>query len=153
MKICDYYSHLDAKRIISEKNLFEELHFCLAINELVFKRGHPSKIKKAVGDNFNAYGWADKLRLKNSNISINFLKSNVGVCIQIGNVARMYADLLKLYYLYDEGIIDVGVMCVPHQIESSTLGANYARYDRLINEIALFSKIIRVPILICCLSN
>jgi len=153
MKVCDYYSHMDAKNIISGKNLFDEISNCLTIDNLFFARGNPARIKKEVGNKFNAQGWADRINLKNSNISINFLKFKIGVCLQIGNVARMYADILKLYYLYDEGIIDVGVVCVPHQLESAKLGANYARYDRLKKELKLFGKIIQVPVLVICLSN
>jgi len=153
MKVCDYFSHLDSQIIISEKKLFEEISNCLTINNLYFVRGNPAMIKKLVGERFNDQGWADRINLKNSKISISFLKSKVGVCFQIGNVARMYADILKLSYLFDEGIIEVGVLCVPHQIESSLLGANYARYDRLKTELKLFKNIIKVPILIICLSN
>jgi hypothetical protein len=153
MKVCDCFSHLDAQLIISEKSLFEEINNCLTINNLSFVRGNPARIKKLVGEKFNEQGWADRINLKNSKISISFLKSRVGVCFQIGNVARMYADILKLSYLFDEGIIEVGVLCVPHQIESSLLGANYARYDRLKTELKLFKNIIKVPILIICISN
>lgn len=153
MKVCDYYSHLDAQLLISEKGLFEEINNCLTINNLAFVRGNPAIIKKLVGEKFNEQGWADRINLKNSKISISFLKSRVGVCFQMGNVARMYADILKLSYLFDEGLIEVGSLCVPHQIESSLLGANYARYDRLKTELKLFKNIIKVPILIICLSN
>jgi len=45
------------------------------------------------------------------------------------------------------------VVCVPHQLESAKLGANYARYDRLKKELKLFGKIIQVPVLVICLSN
>ena len=153
MKVCDYFSHLNAKDIISEKNLFDEINNCLTINDLLFTRGNPARIKKEVGNKFNEQGWADRISLKDTNISINFLKCRVGVCFQIGNVARMYADILKLFYLYNEGIVDVAVICVPHQLESAKLGANYARYDRLKKELRLFEKIVKVPILVICLSN
>lgn len=153
MKVCDYFSHLDSQYIISEKELLDEIIDCLTIDNISFQRGNPAQIKKIVGERFNDQGWADRINLKNSKISISFLKSKIGVCFQIGNVARMYADILKLSYLYDEGIIEVGVLCVPHQMESAILGANYARYDRLKAELKLFKNIVKVPILIICLSN
>lgn len=86
-------------------------------------------------------------------LSISFLKSRVGVCFQIGNVARTYADILKLNQLNKKGIIDVGVIVVPHKLESKKMGANYAQFDRLANELSQFSDIISAPIIVIGLSN
>jgi hypothetical protein len=153
MKICDHYSHKDAAEIIHKIGVFQEIKDCIEQESLIFEKGKPLSIKKVISSNFNSRGWADNIKIRNTQLSINFSKSKVGVCFQIGNVARMYADILKLGYLFDEGIIKVGVICVPHQIESQKLGANYARYDRLKKEVYLFQKIINVPILIIGLSN
>ena len=153
MKICDYYSHRESLEIIKSKNILSEIEACINEVDIDFKRGNPSAIKNAVSDNFNRQGWADRINVKDSRLTINFLKSRIGVCLQIGNVARMYADILKLCYLFDVGLIDAGVLCVPHQYESSLLGANYARFDRLRNEIMLFQNIINSPLLLVCLSN
>ena len=153
MKICDQYSHQNALEVINKKGVFQEIEDCIDQESIIFEKGKPLSIKKIINSNFNSLGWADNIKIKNTQLSINFLKSKVGVCFQLGNVARMYADILKLGYLYDEGIIDAGVICVPHQIESRLLGANYARFDRLTKEVNLFRKIINVPILIIGLSN
>lgn len=59
------------------------------------------------------------------------MKNRVGVCFQLDNVARMYADLLKLQVLGKNGKIDAGVIIVPYGHESKLLGANYPRYDCL----------------------
>lgn len=153
MKICDQYSHRNALEIIQNKGVYQEIKFCIDNESIFFEKGQPLSIKKVISTNFNSLGWGDNIKIKNTQLSINFLKSRIGVCFQLGNVARMYADILKLGYLFDEGIIEAGVICVPHQIESRLLGANYARFDRLTKEIHLFQKIINVPVLIIGLSN
>ena len=153
MKICDQYSHLNALDMVQNKGIYEEIVSSLNQKDVIFEKGNPLFINKSISESFNSFGWGDDIRLKNSRLSISFLKSKVGLCVQLGNVARMYADILKLCYLYDEGIIDVGSISVPHKIESRILGQNYARYDRLIKEVELFQKIIKVPILIIGLSN
>ena len=153
MKPCDTYSHLNALEIIKNRGVYLEIHNCMNQESVLIEKGNPLYINKSIEDYFNSMGWADDIKLKNSKLSINFLKSRVGVCVQFGNVARMYADILKLGYLFNEEIIDAGVICVPHQIESKMLGANYARFDRLRTEIKLFHKIINVPILVIGLSN
>jgi hypothetical protein len=48
MEICDYYSHRDAKIIISEAKLYDELFACLTIKDLHFTRGNPALIKRVV---------------------------------------------------------------------------------------------------------
>ncbi len=136
-----------------EKKIYSEIERCLTEVDIPFLKGTPTSIKNAVSENFNNSGWADRINIKHSRLSINYMKSRVGLCLQIGNVARMYADILKLCYLYDKGIIDVGVICVPHPFESRLLGVNYARFDRLKNEMILFKNIIKSPILIICLTN
>lgn len=86
-------------------------------------------------------------------MTISFLKDKIGLCIQLGNVSRTYADILKLNYLGHNGKISAGVIIVPGVLETKKLGANYARFDRLSREIELFSEIIETPILVLSLSD
>jgi len=86
-------------------------------------------------------------------LTITFLKKKVGICFQIGNVARTYADILKLSQLNKKGIIDVGVIIVPHKNESKLMGANYAQFERLVKELAQFKEIVPTPIIVIGLSN
>ncbi|MCD7963783.1 MAG: hypothetical protein LUF90_09640 [Rikenellaceae bacterium] len=120
---------------------------------MLFGEKSPSEIKKLIGNGFNSKGWADNVKVDNSNLTVNFVKDGVGVCFQIGNVARTYADILKLMHLHNKGKIEIGVMIVPAPSASKTLGANYARYDRLARELNLYKDIITVPILAIGLTN
>ncbi|MBK9636724.1 MAG: hypothetical protein IPO63_02505 [Bacteroidetes bacterium] len=154
MKICDTYSHLNASEKINRKNnLMEELEEILTDNTITFGLNRPDEIKSNISKRFNHNGWADKIRVGNSRLTINYLKNKVGVCFQLGNVARTYADILKLAQLGKKNVIDIGVIVVPHKIESKKMGANYAQYDRLASEIKHFEDIIHTPILVIGLSN
>jgi len=154
MKICDTYSHLFAEDKLNLKNnLYLEIQEILTDNSLNFGDKRPNEIKIAINSKFNRKGWADKIKVGNSRLTINFLKNKVGVCFQLGNVARTYADILKLAQLGKRNVIEIGIIIVPHKIESKLLGANYAQYDRLSTEIKHFGDIINLPILVIGLSN
>jgi len=154
MKICDTYSHLyAADKLKAKEGILQELENILTDRQIIFGQNRPQEIKSKVNIKFNNKGWADNIRVGKSRLTISFLKSKVGVCFQLGNVARTYADILKLSQLGKKNIIDVGVIIVPHKIESKKLGANYAQYDRLANEVKHFEDIINTPILIIGLSN
>jgi len=155
MKVCDVYSHHSAlEKILEKQSVFAEIKRVLDDSSMGFSKNRPQEIKAKVADGFNRLGWADRVRVSNdSRLTINFLKDRVGICFQLGNIARTYADILKLAVLGKKNIIDVGVIIVPDQIESNKLGANYARYDRLASEMVEFSEIIDVPLLILALSD
>jgi hypothetical protein len=154
MKIRDQYSHHNGLEKIQEKNgILEEIHKVLTNNNLLFGSNSPKEIKIITNERFNQIGWADKVKVGNSNLTISFIKSKVGICFQIGNVARTYADILKLFFLINKKLIDVGVIIVPHKIESNMMGANYAQFDRLVKELTQFDDIVNAPILILGLSN
>ncbi|WP_257667284.1 BglII/BstYI family type II restriction endonuclease [Parapedobacter tibetensis] len=154
MKVCDQYSHQKGLETIQAKgNLLHELINILTYKGLYFGKNFSKEIKSKVSERFNQNGWADNVKVGNSNLTINFMKSKVGVCFQIGNVARTYADILKLSLLNKNGIIDVGIIIVPHKLESKMMGANYAQFDRLAKELYQFTDIVPVPILIFGLSN
>jgi len=155
MKICDSYDHLQANNLLCAKdNIFHEIKFVISNCKMSFGRNRSTEIKTFFSQELNQKGWADRVKIQNNNnLTIGFLKDGVGICIQFGNVARTYADILKLTYLGKKRIIDVGIIIVPGAIESKLLGANYAQYDRLAREIEMFSEIIDLPILVLSLSN
>lgn len=100
-------------------------------------------------------GWADGCPLSvYSKISITSVMDKIGLCVQTGNVARIYADLLKMQTLFTEGKIDAGILVVPAKECADAFGKNVANYERLIRELTyVFSKVITVPLLIICFSN
>jgi hypothetical protein len=154
MKICDKYEHQNAYYVLEQKVEFSEVVSIVEVPGLIFGRDNPKYIKAVVSERFNEKGWADRVKVVPTvNLTINFMKNKVGVCFQLGNVARMYADLLKLETLGLDDKIDVGVIILPDALESSKLGANYARFDRLKKELQVFSRIFTLPMMVISLSN
>jgi hypothetical protein len=154
MKVADTHSHLFAlDKLMAKRKRFSEISEILCDDKVIFWVERPNEINGAVNNRFSKHGWADKIKVGNSRLTIGFAKQKVGVCFQLGNVARTYADILKLAQLGKRNVIDIGVIVVPNKEESKLLGKNYARFDRLSSEISHFQDIINLPILIVGLSN
>ncbi len=94
-------------------------------------------------------GWSDKIFLAlGSNISITAKKDDVGLCMQTGNVSRVYADLMKLQTLFMNGNIKAGIIIVATTDCARQYTCNAATYERLVRELDLFSQVITMPLVI-----
>lgn len=136
----------------SSKAIRNEINEAFSNASIKLQRGETREIKKYISDCLNKKGWADEIKIEPSHITINFLKRKVGLCVQLGNVARIYADLLKIQLMYEKKLIDVGVIAVPMKSESKSLGSNHAQFERLIKELKMFANIINLPLVIIGLS-
>lgn len=101
-------------------------------------------------DKLRSNGWADGLPLSvYSKISITSVLDKIGICVQTGNVARIYADLLKMQTLFTDDKLSAGILVVPTKECADALGKNVANNERLIRELTyVFSKVITIPLLI-----
>lgn len=154
MRISESYSYKNAKGILFENEILDEINLAFSLPKVKFYKGSSTVIREDIADNFNSSGWADKVKIKSqNNLRISFMKKNVGVCVQFGNVSRTYADLMKIMYLGKVKKIEVGVIAVPGKIEAKILGQNLANFERLIREINIFSELIEIPILALCITN
>jgi hypothetical protein len=91
-------------------------------------------------------GWTNELIVApNSGMTITTYRDGVGLCLQTGNMARMYADLIKLQTLYLNGAIDVAVIVLPSSATAKLLGSNIAAAERLERELIVFRKTYHVP--------
>ena len=84
-------------------------------------------------------------------MTITSIKNEVGLCLQTGNMARMYADLMKLQTLYLNNAIKAAVIVVPSEPVAKLLGSNIAQAKRLTRELDIFKKAYHVPTLIFAL--
>ena len=108
-----------------------------------------SDFKKYLIPAIHKKGWSDEYYLdRTSKITITSIKEKTGLCIQTGNMARMYADLLKLQTLYSRGTITSGVLILATASCGRSFGGNVASYERVIRELAIFEKLITIPLLI-----
>ena len=100
-------------------------------------------------------GWSGKVSLSSkSNISITAMLKSIGLCTQTGNMARMYADLMKLQALYMDEKIKAAIFVIPTKACANSFGGNVANYERFINELTnIFSKVITVPMLVIGFDN
>jgi hypothetical protein len=98
-------------------------------------------------------GWVKGLAVGTSRLSIGYARDRIGMCIQMGNTSRVYADLLKLETIYRLEAIDQAVLVVPSDEYSATLGTNYANFNRVEQDIQAFSPTISVPILLISIDN
>jgi hypothetical protein len=107
------------------------------------------KLRLKVLEELRSKGWSSKVKLSaSSKISVTAMKSNIALCFQTGNMGRFYADLLKLQYLYINHKIVQAFYIIPTKQVAKKMGSNLANFERLVDELKLFEKIITVPIFI-----
>lgn len=110
------------------------------------KQGAASKVREAFLDSLKGRGWSSEVAVaKGSDMTITSMKDGVGLCLQTGNMARMYADLIKLQTLYLNNAIKAAAIVVPSNPMAKLLGSNVADAKRLERELSIFKKAYNVP--------
>lgn len=145
------YSHCDGEARLTPA--FKD-EIGQAINAVTIKptRGAARKIRDQVIFQLKEAGWSDELAVaKGSAMTITSAKGSVGLCLQTGNMARLYADLLKLQTLYLSNAITSAAFLVPSQPLAALLGDNIAQSTRLERELDIFKRAFHVPTLIFAL--
>lgn len=112
-----------------------------------------SKKTKAVqtllGKLQNEYGWSDRVKVcPEAEITITAKKGEIGLCFQTGNMARFYADLLKLELLFQKELIHGAIYILPDKHLAKVWGENIANFERFTKEVSIFAQIIHTPLLI-----
>lgn len=102
--------------------------------------------------NLKGAGWSSEVSVsRESDMTITSLKSGVGLCLQTGNMARIYADLMKLQTMYLDNSIKGAFIVLPSHPVAKLLGSNIAQSDRLVRELPILKKAFHVPSLIFAL--
>ncbi len=147
------YSHCDGESIVPSVYVDE---LCKIVNNYQKKLGlyKINDFKQYLLPAIHRKGWSDEYFLdRTSKITITSIKESIGLCIQTGNMARMYADLLKLQALYSRGTINGGILILPVASCGKTFGGNVASYERVIRELHIFDKVITMPLIIIGFDN
>ncbi len=106
-------------------------------------------LKAEVLKRLQQQGWSGEVEIDPaSSISITSVKNSTGLCFQTGNMARMYADLMKLQTVFAKGVVARGVFIIPTKICADILGSNIANFERLTRELAIFELVITMPLLV-----
>ena len=142
------YDHLSgAKKIPSA--IRSEIEQAITAISVKPAAGAASKIRAAFLNGIGESGWPGEVPVcKDTNITVTSVKSDVGLCFQTGNVARIYADMLKLQTMYINSAIKSAVIVVPSYPVAKKLGSNIANSRRLENELRVFSLAYSVPTLV-----
>lgn len=100
-----------------------------------------------------ADGWAANFRFSTGGLTIGYKKGDVGLCTQLGNAARVYADLLKLQTAYNLGLIALGVLVVPSDAYSTYLGTNHAGFSRADRDVEALEATLTMPLVLIEVDN
>ena len=142
------HSHCDGNKKFSH-SLKHEIQHAIDGIDVFIKNGAARKIRDEFLASLVGAGWSGELVLSpDSNTTITSSKSEIGLCLQTGNMARMYADLLKLQALYLNGSISCGALVLPSAPLAAKLGSNIANATRLERELEIFKKVYSLPTLV-----
>jgi len=113
------------------------------------KKGNIPVIREKLHNDLMSVGWSPEVQIDpNSRISITSFKDNIGLCIQTGNMGRMYADLLKLQTIFQKKIVNGAIYILPLKNTAKEMGDNIVHYERLLRELQIFENVITIPLVI-----
>lgn len=140
------YNHNGAEQIISGLILSEITGL---IQNLAADFRRAPDLREAFLDGLATKGWPGEVDVDASvNITITSLKDECGLCLQFGNMARFYADLLKLQHLFQSGKIKAACYVLPDVQLAKNLGSNLVNYERFTKELEIFNSTINVPLMV-----
>lgn len=129
--------------------LRQEIEAAIHVCSIAPARRKASEIGGAIVAELVTSGWSGKVKLaRGSKITITSAKNSIGLCLQTGNMARLYADLLKLQQMFLNKAIKAGVMIVPTRAAAKILGDNIAHANRLQCELEIFRSVIHMPLIV-----
>jgi hypothetical protein len=126
-----------------------------AINWPETTTSHPvHAIRAALRDQLTSLGWSERVRIRSSyGITITAMNRRMGLCVQTGNIARFYADLMKLQLAFLDDLVNGALYIVPTNKAAQEMGSNMVNYERVVAEARLFAKIITLPLIIFGFEN
>ena len=140
------HSHLNANESLNFLRI-EELK--AAISRVEGNLYTAPLARDAILEELMVDGWSNQVTIDpHASITITSMKDRIGLCLQFGNMARFYADLLKLQHLYCSNRILGAFYIVPEKAYAKSLGSNLANDDRLTKELSIFETTITVPIMV-----
>lgn len=147
MKFSAYSHCAGAERVPAE--LRKQIEDAIEHIDVVPKKGAARSIRQEFISALRMAGWSGEVTVaRGSDMSITSLKDGIGLCLQTGNMARVYADLMKLQTLYLDNAISAAVMVVPSQPIALIIGKNIAQTTRIERELEIFRKAYHVPTLV-----
>jgi hypothetical protein len=143
----DIYEHNKISNSISEKVKIEIEE---VLKDLETSPQDDTRILRAnILAKLSEKGWSDPIRISSdTRITITSIYGDIGLCLQTGNMSRFYADLLKLQTLFCKKTIKAGIYIIPTKFESKRFGSNVAHFERLIDELNVFTETLTIPLIV-----
>ncbi len=116
-------------------------------------RGYKN-LKKQIADGLAKKGWSGKISLSSRvKSSVPAAKGAVVISFQFGNMARIYADLIKMQYLISTGVTTLIIYIIPDKELAIKIGQNIANSNRLLRELPLYKSFINMPMVIFSINS
>jgi Restriction endonuclease BamHI len=146
-------SHCGGDKVVSAANR-KQISDAIAAVNIKAGPGGATKIRNQLISLLKAAGWSGEVRLSaDSDMTITSSKDDIGLCLQTGNMSRMYADLIKLQTMYLNNTIKAAAIILPSQEAAKLLGSNIAQAKRLERELTIFKKAYHVPTIVYALED
>lgn len=144
------YVHQGAYKAVS-KSACERVEEILYSVDRQIKRRVASDIRKDILTPLrDSAGWSEEVRISAKHaLTLTAKKGQTALCLQTGNMARFYADLLKLQAQFLDGKISSAIYILPTRETANAMGDNMVNFERLTAELGnTFHKVITVPMIV-----
>ncbi|WP_287914875.1 hypothetical protein [Comamonas sp.] len=147
------FSHCDGEKCVPAATR-QDITAAIAAVSTKAGPGAATAIRSQIISKLKALGWSGEIKLAaDSDMTITSTKNDIGLCLQTGNMSRIYADLIKLQTMYLNNHIKAAAILVPSLEAAKLLGSNIAQAKRLERELTIFKKAFHVPTIIYALEG
>ena len=149
MRYVEAYNHNNGEMEWNKRELFDWLTDVFEAPSIDVTKGSTALIRSHVRKQFDDEGWSGEVKIDSSfDLTVFSMKDDLAFHIQTGNVSRAAYDLLKMQFLFSAKKIEAGAIAVPSSLAAQRLGSNIANFNRVMNELSLFNRVISVPLLL-----
>lgn len=149
MRYLEAYNHHNGESEWIKREMFDWITDVFEEPSIDVVKGSTSQIRAHIRSQFDSDGWSGEVKLDAAfDLTVFSMKDDLAFQVQTGNVSRAMYDLLKIQYLYSAGKIEACALAVPSSLAAQRLGSNIAGFNRVMNELVLFDRVISVPLLL-----
>jgi hypothetical protein len=149
MKLAFTYVHHNGDTEWQKRELYDWITDIFEAPAIKVAQRCTGDIRQHVSREFQGEGWAEDVKIDQElNLTIFALKDDLAFQLQTGNISRAPYDLLKLQHLHQSKKIEAAALAMPTKAAASKIGSNIANAERVAKELAVFDRVITVPILL-----
>lgn len=149
MKLAFTYVHHNGDTEWQKRDLYDWITDIFEAPAIKVGQRCTGDIRQHVSREFQGEGWAEDVKIDQElNLTIFALKDDLAFQLQTGNISRAPYDLLKLQHLHQSKKIEAAALAMPTKSAASKIGSNIANAERVAKELAVFDRVISVPILL-----